>query len=161
MHPAVAFAEADNWYVPVLSNAAALIYDAMEGLNWAGFCLMRGGRLVLGPFQGKEACIRIAVGKGVCGTAVAEDCTQRVADVHAFAGHIACDSASNSKIVTPIHGAGAVWTPGLCDGGNMRVPRNGIRSGTRMWHRCGLAQNEAASTFVGIASIGQPASWVL
>ena len=103
-----AFAEADNWYVPLLSNAAALIYDSMADLNWAGFYLMRGGRLVLGPFQGKVACIRIPVGKGVCGTAVAEDRTQRVADVHAFPGHIACDSASNSEIVVPIHAGGAV-----------------------------------------------------
>ena len=103
-----AFGEADKWYVPLLSNAAALIYDSMEDLNWAGFYLMRGGKLALGPFQGKVACIHISVGKGVCGTAVAEDRTQRVADVHAFPGHIACDSASNSEIVVPIHRGGAV-----------------------------------------------------
>ena len=103
-----AFAGADGWYVPLLANVAALIYDAMEDLNWAGFYLMRGGKLVLGPFQGKVACIHIPVGKGVCGTAVAQDRTQLVPDVHAFPGHIACDSASNSEIVVPIHSGGAV-----------------------------------------------------
>ena len=103
-----AFAGADDWYVPLLANVAALIYDAMEDLNWAGFYLMRGGKLVLGPFQGKVACIHIPVGKGVCGTAVAQDRTQLVPDVHAFPGHIACDSASNSEIVVPIHSGGAV-----------------------------------------------------
>ena len=103
-----AFAGADGWYVPLLSNVAALIYDAMEDLNWAGFYIMRSGKLVLGPFQGKVACIHIPVGKGVCGTAVAQDRTQLVPDVHAFPGHIACDSASNSEIVVPIHSGGAV-----------------------------------------------------
>ena len=103
-----AFAGADGWYVPLLSNVAALVYDAMEDLNWAGFYIMRGGKLVLGPFQGKVACIHIPVGKGVCGTAVAQDRTQLVPDVHAFPGHIACDSASNSEIVVPIHSGGAV-----------------------------------------------------
>ena len=97
-------AEEERWYVPLLSNASALIYDNLEDLNWAGFYLMREGRLVLGPFQGKLACIHIPVGKGVCGAAVAEDRTQRVPDVHAFPGHIACDSASNSELVIPIHG---------------------------------------------------------
>ena len=80
----------------------------MDRLNWAGFYLMRNGALVLGPFQGKAACVRIPVGKGVCGTAVAEDRTQRVANVHDFPGHIACDSASNSEIVVPIHRDGKV-----------------------------------------------------
>ncbi|MBQ8109134.1 MAG: GAF domain-containing protein [Clostridia bacterium] len=103
-----ALAETDSWYLPLLSNAAALIYDSMEDLNWAGFYIMRGGRLVLGPFQGKLACVHIPVGRGVCGTAAARDCTQRVADVHAFAGHIACDSASNSEIVVPIHHGGEI-----------------------------------------------------
>ena len=103
-----AFAGADGWYVPLLANVAALIYDAMEDLNLAGFYIMRSGKLVLGPFQGKVACIHIPVGKGVCGTAVAQDRTQLVPDVHAFPGHIACDSASNSEIVVPIHSGGAV-----------------------------------------------------
>lgn len=91
-----------------LANAAALLYHTLEGLNWAGFYLLEGDRLVLGPFQGKPACIEIAVGRGVCGTAVAEDKTQLVRDVHQFPGHIACDSASNSEIVVPIHGEGTV-----------------------------------------------------
>ena len=85
-----------------LANASALLWEAMDGINWAGFYLMEGGKLVLGPFQGKVACVEIEVGKGVCGTAVAEKKTQLVPDVHAFAGHIACDSASNSEIVVPI-----------------------------------------------------------
>ncbi len=99
-------AEAERWYVPLLSNASALLCDNLEDLNWAGFYLLRQGRLVLGPFQGKLACIHIPIGKGVCGTAVAEDRTQLVPDVHAFPGHIACDSASNSEIVIPIHAPG-------------------------------------------------------
>ena len=91
-----------------LSNAAALLYDSLEGLNWAGFYLMRQGKLILGPFQGKPACTEIALGKGVCGTAAAENKTQRVPDVHQFPGHIACDSASNSEIVIPIRVNGRV-----------------------------------------------------
>lgn len=101
-------AREEPWYVPFLSNVSALLWDALPDLNWAGFYLMRGGRLVLGPFQGKVACIHIAVGKGVCGTAVAEDRVQRVPDVHRFPGHIACDSASNSEIVLPLHRNGQV-----------------------------------------------------
>ena len=95
--------EAEGWYVALMANAAALLYDALADVNWAGFYLLRDGRLVLGPFQGKVACVHIPVGKGVCGTAVAEDRTQLVPDVHAFKGHIACDSASRSEIVVPLH----------------------------------------------------------
>ncbi|MCR5404712.1 MAG: GAF domain-containing protein [Butyrivibrio sp.] len=95
-------------YIPVFSNASALLYDNMEDLNWAGFYIMNKGSLMLGPFQGKVACIRIEVGKGVCGTAVFENETQLVKDVHQFPGHIACDSASNSEIVVPIHRDGIV-----------------------------------------------------
>ena len=91
-----------------LSNAAALLYNTLPDLNWAGFYLMENGLLVLGPFQGKPACIEIQVGRGVCGTAAAEDRTQLVYDVHQFPGHIACDSASNSEIVVPIHGDGRI-----------------------------------------------------
>ena len=91
-----------------LANAAALIWEYVPDINWVGFYKMVDGQLVLGPFQGKTACIEIAVGKGVCGTAVAEDATQLVADVHQFPGHIACDSASNSEIVVPIHQNGQV-----------------------------------------------------
>ena len=92
-----------------LSNASALLWQELGDINWAGFYKMEGGILVLYPFQGKPACTKIAVGKGVCGTAVAEDKTQLVADVHQFPGHIACDSASNSEIVVPIHVNGEIW----------------------------------------------------
>ncbi len=85
-----------------LANASAHLYDSLETINWAGFYLLRNRELVLGPFQGKIACTRIKIGKGVCGTAVAEKRTQVVADVHQFPGHIACDCASNSEIVVPI-----------------------------------------------------------
>ena len=91
------------------ANTAAAIWQAMEGINWAGFYFMEQGKLVLGPFQGKPACIEIPVGRGVCGTAVAKQKTQLVADVHQFPGHIACDSASNSEIVVPIFKDGQVW----------------------------------------------------
>ncbi len=85
-----------------LANASAALYLNLPQLNWAGFYLVRGGELVLGPFQGKPACIRIAFGKGVCGTAAASGATQVVPDVHAFPGHIACDGASRSEIVIPL-----------------------------------------------------------
>ena len=91
-----------------LANAAALLWESLEGINWAGFYLREGGQLVLGPFQGKPACIEIPWGKGVCGTAAAADQTQLVPDVHAFPGHIACDSASNSEIVVPLRRCGEV-----------------------------------------------------
>lgn len=84
------------------ANLAALIWHSVPDLNWAGFYFARDGELVLGPFQGKPACARIAFGRGVCGTAAATRTTQLVADVHAFAGHIACDAASNSEIVVPL-----------------------------------------------------------
>ena len=103
-----ALAEEDGWYVPLLANASALLYQSMADLNWAGFYLMRGGRLTLGPFQGRTACIHIPPGKGVCGTAAARDQTLRVANVHEFPGHIACDAASNSEILVPIHAGGRV-----------------------------------------------------
>ena len=91
-----------------LANASALLWQELEGLNWAGFYLMHEGALVLGPFQGKPACIRIALGKGVCGTAAQTGLTQRVENVHEFPGHIACDCASNSEIVVPIRCGGQV-----------------------------------------------------
>ena len=100
--------EDERDFVPLLSNVSALIYDSLDRLNWAGFYLMDKGSLLLGPFQGKVACIRIEIGKGVCGTAVAENRTIRVADVHQFPGHIACDSASESEIVIPIHSEGKI-----------------------------------------------------
>ena len=86
-----------------LANASAAINQALERINWAGFYLVKDDMLVLGPFQGKPACIRIAFGKGVCGTAAKSNQTQLVRDVHEFPGHIACDSASRSEIVVPIH----------------------------------------------------------
>ena len=90
------------------ANASALLFQSLKNINWAGFYLMQNGMLVLGPFQGKTACTKIAVGKGVCGTAVATDKVQRVFDVHEFPGHIACDSASCSEIVLPIHSDGKI-----------------------------------------------------
>lgn len=92
-----------------LANAAALLWQELENINWAGFYLMEQGKLVLGPFQGKPACIEIPVGRGVCGTAVAENETQLVPDVHQFPGHIACDCASNSEIVVPIRKHGEIY----------------------------------------------------
>ena len=101
-------AESERHWMPLLSNASALLYDALPDLNWAGLYLIEGGSLLLGPFQGKIACIRIPLGKGVCGTAAARDETQLVPDVHAFPGHIACDCASNAEIVVPLHRGGTV-----------------------------------------------------
>ena len=92
-----------------LANASALLWQELPQINWAGFYLMEDGALVLGPFQGKTACIRIPVGKGVCGTAVAENASQLVPDVHAFPGHIACDSASESEVVIPIRNGGEIY----------------------------------------------------
>ena len=91
-----------------LANASALLWESLEGINWAGFYLRESDTLVLGPFQGKVACIEIPWGKGVCGTAAALDATQLVYDVHDFPGHIACDSASNAEIVVPLHRGGEV-----------------------------------------------------
>ncbi|MBR1566241.1 MAG: GAF domain-containing protein [Oscillospiraceae bacterium] len=91
-----------------LANASALIYESLEDLNWAGFYLLEGETLVLGPFQGKPACIEIPLGRGVCGTAAQTGQTQLVPDVHLFPGHIACDSASNSEIVVPLRMDGKV-----------------------------------------------------
>ena len=91
-----------------LANLSALLYDALTDINWAGFYLVEDGRLILGPFQGKTACIEIPAGRGVCGTALAKNETQLVYDVHQFPGHIACDSASNSEIVIPLRKDGVV-----------------------------------------------------
>ena len=104
---------ADPCYVPALSNLSALLADALPDLNWAGFYLIRDGMLVVGPFQGKPACIHIPLGKGVCGTSIARDMALNVPDVHQFPGHIACDSASNSEIVIPLHSGGK--TVGVMD----------------------------------------------
>ena len=98
-----------EWDITALANASALIWECLDDINWAGFYIMRGGHLELGPFQGRPACVRIYPGKGVCGTAVSEDRTQLVPDVHAFPGHIACDSASNSEIVVPLRIHGEIY----------------------------------------------------
>ena len=108
-----ALSEGEPSWLPLLSNASALLAENLADINWAGFYLampLDDGtpELVLGPFQGKVACTHIAWRRGVCGTAAATDSVQRVEDVHAFAGHIACDSASNSEIVIPLHRDGAV-----------------------------------------------------
>ena len=105
----VALTDGIPYEIANLANASALLWQYMEDINWVGFYKMTDGILVLGPFQGKPACVRIPVGKGVCGTAVAEDKVQLVYDVHDFPGHIACDSASNSEIVLPIHAGGEIW----------------------------------------------------
>ena len=89
-------------FLATLANTSALLFERLSDVNWAGFYLLEGETLLLGPFQGKLACVRIPVGRGVCGTAVAENQVQRVEDVHAFDGHIACDAASNSEIVLPL-----------------------------------------------------------
>ena len=103
-----ALSESSKNYIPLLSNASALIFENLKDLNWAGFYLVKDDALLLGPFQGKVACVNIAKGKGVCGTAFEKDETQLVKNVHEFPGHIACDSASNSEIVVPIHSGGRV-----------------------------------------------------
>jgi L-methionine (R)-S-oxide reductase len=90
------------------ANTAALLFEALPDLNWAGFYLAKGGELVVGPFQGKPACVRIAIGKGVCGAAALQRKTIVVPDVHAFPGHIACDAASRSEIVIPLMAGGTL-----------------------------------------------------
>ena len=103
-----ALAEEEQGLIPVMANASALLFHSMEDINWAGFYIVKSDALILGPFQGKVACVRIDKGRGVCGTAWALDGVQVVPDVHAFPGHIACDSASRSEIVLPIHHDGKV-----------------------------------------------------
>ena len=105
---AEALAEGTVWDVTLYANLSALLYESLENVNWTGFYLLREGALQLGPFQGKMACTRIPIGKGVCGTAVREERIQRVEDVHAFPGHIACDCASESEIVLPIRKDGEI-----------------------------------------------------
>ena len=98
-----------HYQIANLSNAAALLYQELPDINWAGFYLVQDGALILGPFQGKTACIRIEKGRGVCGTAWQTDEIQLVPDIHAFPGHIACDCASRSEIVIPIHYQNEIW----------------------------------------------------
>lgn len=103
-----ALIEDEKELIPNLANASALLNEGLTRINWVGFYLIKNKELLLGPFQGKPACIHIPIGKGVCGTAVSTDQTQRIADVHQFPGHIACDSASRSEIVIPIHHGGQI-----------------------------------------------------
>src|SRR5918999_1039203 len=105
---AAALIEGETDWIANLANVAALLYHSLADVNWAGFYLLKGDELVLGPFQGLPACIRIPLGRGVCGTAAAQRKTIIVPNVHEFAGHIACDSASNSEIVVPMIRAGAL-----------------------------------------------------
>ena len=100
--------EGETDWVANAANASALLWHTLPQLNWVGFYFLRGGELVVGPFQGKPACVRIALGRGVCGTAAASGVTQVVPDVHAFPGHIACDAASRSEVVVPLMHAGRV-----------------------------------------------------
>ena len=104
-----AFLDGESNVIANLANASAIINEYVKAINWAGFYLMEDGELVLGPFQGKPACIRIPVGRGVCGTTVEKKETIIVEDVHQFPGHIACDAASNSEIVIPIMKNGEVF----------------------------------------------------
>ncbi len=108
-----------------LANASALIYQELPDLNWAGFYILEGETLVLGPFQGKPACIEIPLGRGVCGAAAKTGRPQLVPDVHAFPGHIACDSASNSEIVVPLRCEGRLW--GVLDLDSPTLNRFGTR----------------------------------
>ena len=103
-----ALIEKENDFIALLSNTSAFIYNTISDLNWAGFYLVKDNELVLGPFQGKPACMRIKYGDGVCGTALKERETMVVENVHEFRGHIACDSASNSEIVVPVFRDGQV-----------------------------------------------------
>ena len=100
--------EGERDVIANLANVSALLFDQLDDVNWAGFYFVKDGELVLGPFQGKPACVRLKIGKGVCGTAVANDEVQVVPNVHEFEGHVACDSASNSEIVVPLKKDGEI-----------------------------------------------------
>lgn len=113
--------EGERHVIPNLANASALLNETLQDINWVGFYLMNQEGLLLGPFQGKLACVHIAVGKGVCGTAVVQNATQLVKDVHQFQGHIACDSGSNSEVVIPLHNQGQVV--GVLDIDSTRLAR--------------------------------------
>ena len=123
LEQAVALTQGCTHPVVNMANISALLYAGLPDVNWCGFYLMHEGALMLGPFAGLPACIRIPLGRGVCGTAAAADAVQRVADVHAFPGHIACDSASNAEIVLPIHDRGRVV--GVLDIDSPRLGRFG------------------------------------
>lgn len=116
-----ALTEGVPYEIANLSNASALLWQQLPQINWVGFYKMVDGALVLYPFQGKPACIRITLDRGVCGAAAREDRVQRVENVHAFPGHIACDCASNSEIVVPLHRDGKLW--GVLDIDSPRIGR--------------------------------------
>ncbi|MEJ7418176.1 GAF domain-containing protein [Staphylococcus warneri] len=99
----ISLIEDESNLIEILSNTSALLNDHLDQVNWVGFYLIENNELILGPFQGHPACVHIQIGKGVCGTAVSNNETQVVKDVHQFPGHIACDANSNSEIVIPIH----------------------------------------------------------
>ena len=114
-----ALTEGESDWIANLANCSALLFQSLERINWAGFYLLKGEELVLGPFQGNPACVRIAMGKGVCGTAAQQKKSLIVSDVHQFPGHIACDAASNSEIVVPLihHEKGSRWRAGYRQSG--------------------------------------------
>ena len=134
--------EDDKDVIASLANLSAVINGYMDKINWAGFYIMKDGELVLGPFQGLPACIRIQAGKGVCGTAVAERKTQIVEDVHKFPGHIACDSASNSEIVIPIFKNGEVF--GVLDIDSPEFSRFGELENKYLSEICALLEKHLA-----------------
>ncbi|RQM95921.1 GAF domain-containing protein [Staphylococcus warneri] len=104
----ISLIEDESNLIAILSNTSALLNDHLDQVNWVGFYLIKNNELILGPFQGHPACVHIQIGKGVCGTAVSNNETQVVKDVHQFPGHIACDANSNSEIVIPIHKANEI-----------------------------------------------------
>jgi len=126
------------------ANMAALLYDVLPELNWAGFYFLKAGELVLGPFQGKPACVRIAVGRGVCGTAVAERKTMLVTDVHAFPGHIACDAASRSEIVVPLSAMASSKACSISTAPSLPASIRKTRPASSGWSRSISAQQEAS-----------------
>ena len=136
--------EDDKDVIASLANLSAVINGYLDKINWAGFYIMKDGELVLGPFQGLPACIRIQVGKGVCGTAVAERKTQIVEDVHKFPGHIACDSASNSEIVIPIFKNGEVF--GVLDIDSPEFSRFGELENKYLSEICTLLEKHLSDT---------------
>jgi len=154
---AASLIESERWYVPALSNISALLYQSLEGINWAGFYLMDRGSLVLGPFQGRVACIRIEPGRGVCGMAVSTGLIQRVPDVHAFPGHIACDAASRSEIVLPIRRGGS-HPDGISEekGGKNAVGSGPEKGGKNAVGSGPEKGTENAAQIVGVLDIDSP-----
>ena len=134
-------------FIANLANASALLFDTLEDINWAGFYNMEQGRLVLGPFQGKPACIEIPLNKGVCGAAASRGETVLVENVHEFPGHIACDSASNSEIVLPIHAQGRVV--GVLDIDSPILNRFDGTDEAELWQLVALIEARCDFSFIG------------